>query len=84
MMGSLALLRGISDSLALLARRRGAGEHPTARWQDKSRKLRRGREGEERRHIKYLARGATAHDSLPLHTTPWNFAMTRTSRGPTS
>lgn len=84
MMRSWARLRGISDVVARLAVRTGGGGQATVRWQDKSRKLRPGREGEERRHIKHFARGATAHDSLPLHTTPWNFAMTRTSRGPTS
>jgi hypothetical protein len=37
--------------------------------QDKSREVRRGRLAEERRHIRHLARGATAHDSLLIHPT---------------
>jgi hypothetical protein len=77
-------LREISDGVARLTVRRGGGGHPTARWQDKSRKLRRGRAAEEHRHFKHLARGATGDDSLPHGTTPWHFATTHTSRAPTS
>ena len=78
-MSPLAVLRGISDVVAhLTLRPRGAG-YPTARWQDKSRRLRLGRVVEECRNIKRLARGATAHDSLPIRTTPCNFTTARTS-----
>jgi hypothetical protein len=81
-MASLALLRGISDAVACLAVRPGSGSDPTARWQDKSRKLRRGRAVEECRRTRHFARGATARNSLPLRTTAWNFTTTRTSRAP--
>jgi hypothetical protein len=83
-MDSLALLRGISNIVARLVVRPGSGSHPTDRRQDKSRKLRHGRAAEECRHLNHLARGATAHHSLPIRTTPWNFATTRTSRVPAS
>jgi hypothetical protein len=82
-MGSLALLRGISDAVACLAVRPGSGSHQTARWQDKSREARCGRAAEECRHISHLARGATARDSLPIRATRWHFATIRTSRAPT-
>jgi hypothetical protein len=78
-MNPLALLRGISDFVVESTVRRGAAEYPTARWQDKSRRLRLGRAGEERRDIRQLARGAKAHDSLPSRTTPCNFTTARTS-----
>jgi hypothetical protein len=55
-------------------------KYPTARWQDKSRRLRLGRAAQECRHIMHLARGATAHDSLPIRITPCNFTTARTSR----
>jgi hypothetical protein len=58
--------------------------HPTARWQDKSRKLRRGRVAEEFRFIKHLTRSATEPHSLPICTTHWDFTTTRTSRAPAS
>jgi len=83
-MGLSVPLRGISDTVARLTVRPGGGGHPTARRQDKSRTLRRGRPVEERRHFKHLARGATADDSLPLRITPWKFTITRTSRAPAS
>ena len=79
-MGLSVPLRGISDGVARLTVRPAGGGHPTARWQDKSRKLRHGRAAEERRNFKHVARGATAVDSLPLRTTPWKFTTTRTSR----
>ena len=60
----------------------GRAEHSTAAWQDKSRRLRLGRAAEECRHIKHLARGATAHDSLLVRTTPCNFTTGRTSHTP--
>jgi hypothetical protein len=47
--------------------------------QDKSRRLRLGRMAEECRHIGHFARGATAHDSLPIRTTPCNVTTARTS-----
>jgi hypothetical protein len=49
------------------------------RGQDKSREVRRGRAAEKRRHIRLAARGATAHDSLPIHATRWTFKTMRTS-----
>jgi hypothetical protein len=78
-MSSLAVLSGMSNVLARLAVRPGRGGQPTDRWQDKSRKLPRGRLTEECRDIKHLARGATAHDSLPIRATACNCATTRTS-----
>jgi hypothetical protein len=80
----LALVRGISDRVARLVMRPVGVGHPTERWQDKSREVRRGRMFEESRHTRHFARGATAHDSLPLQTTPWYFSTTRTSRAPAS
>jgi hypothetical protein len=77
-----AFVRGISDLVARSTVRAGGAAHPTARWQDKRRSLRLGRSGEERWHIRHLARGATAHDSLPSRTTPCNFTTTRTSSTP--
>jgi hypothetical protein len=81
-MGLSVPLRGISDSVARLTVKPGEEGHPTARWQDKSREARRGRAVEECRHISHLARGATAHHRLPLGTTHWDFATSRTSRAP--
>lgn len=81
-MSLLILLRGISDFVVESTVRRGAAVEPNARWQDKSRTLRVGRSGEERWHIRHLARGATAHDSLPIPTTPCNFTTARTSCTP--
>jgi hypothetical protein len=78
-MSLLALLRGVSDIVARLMVTPGRGGHPTVPWQDKSRKLPRGRVTEECRDIKHLARGATAHDSLPIRATACNCATTRTS-----
>jgi hypothetical protein len=81
-MSLLILLRGISDVVVESTVKREEAENPTARWQDKSRSLRLGRTGEERWHIRHLARGATACDSLPIRTTPCNFTTARTSRTP--
>jgi hypothetical protein len=78
----LVALRGISNGVARLTVRPGGGGDPTERWQDKSREARRGRAVEECRHISHLARGATAHHRLPLGTTHWHFATSRTSRAP--
>jgi len=81
-MNLLALVRGISDVVAHSTVRRGAAGYPTARWQDKSRRLRLARAAEERRHIRHLARGASAHDSLPIRTTTCKFTAPRTSCTP--
>ena len=81
-MGLSIPLRGISDSVAHLTVRPGGGGHPTARWQDKSRKLRHGRAAEERRHLNHFARGATKHDRLRLRITRRKFTSTRTSHVP--
>ena len=68
-MGGLTILRGMAHILARLTVRPGGGGHPTDRWQDKSHEVRRGRLAEERRHIRHLARCATAYDSLPIRPT---------------
>jgi hypothetical protein len=81
-MGSLALFRGISGVVADSTVRPGAAAYPTARWQDKSRRLRLGRTAKECRQIKHLARGATAYESLPSRATPCNFTIARTSCAP--
>jgi hypothetical protein len=60
----------------------GAGSHAIDRWQDKSREVRRGRKVEERKRIRHFARGATAHDSLPICSSLCKFSVTCTSRGP--
>jgi hypothetical protein len=78
-----ALLRGMSSIVAGLVVRPLRAEHPTARRQDKRRKLRRGRAGEECRHIRHLARGAPARDSLRIRTSPCNLVTTHTSRAAT-
>jgi hypothetical protein len=83
-MARLTVLRGMAHMLARLVVRPGAGDPPTDRWQDKSREVRRGRAAEERRQIRHTARGATAHDSLPIRSTPSRTATTRTSRAPAS
>jgi hypothetical protein len=79
-MGSLALLRGISNIVARLAMRPGSGGHPTDRWQDKSREVRGGRSAGKRAMIKDLARCAPAHESLPLRTSHCKYRQQRTSR----
>lgn len=84
MMPALTLLRGMSNVVVHLAMRPEGESHLTARWQDKSRKLRRGRVAEEFRSINHLTRGATGPLSFPICTTHWNFATTRTSRRPAS
>jgi hypothetical protein len=78
-MSPLALLRGISEVVVESTVRPGRAGHPTERWQDKSRSLRLGRTGEERRDIRRLARGATAHDSPLIRTNSCNFTTARTS-----
>jgi len=79
-MGSLALLRGISNIVARLAMRPGSGGHPTDRWQDKSREVRRGRSAGKRAMIKDLAQCAPAHESLPDHASHCKYRQERTSR----
>jgi hypothetical protein len=49
----------------------GRGGHPTARWQDKSRKVRRGRGAQERRKIRHFTQCATRHDSVSIRTSTW-------------
>ena len=83
-MARLTVLRGIAHMLARLVVRPGAGDPPTDRLQDKNREVRRGRTVEERRYIRRFARGAIAHNSLPIDTTPSKTATTRTSRAPAS
>ncbi len=79
-MGSLALLRGISNIVARLAMRPGSGGHPTDRWQDKSREVRRGRSAGKRAMIKDLAQCAPALDSLRICTSHRKYSQERTSR----
>jgi hypothetical protein len=81
-MNLLALVRGISNVVAPSTVRAGRAGYPTERLQDKSRSLRLGRAAEERRHIRYLARGASANDSLRIHTSPCTFTAPRTSCRP--
>jgi hypothetical protein len=83
-MSSLAVLSGMSNILARLAVRPGRGGQPTDRWQDKSRKLRRGRSVGSRRHIRHFARCAPKRNSLRIHATSWKFGITCTSRASTS
>jgi hypothetical protein len=79
-MGSLALLRGISNIVARLAMRPGSGGHPTDRWQDKSREARGGRSAGTRAMIKDLAQCAPAHESLPDRASHCKYRQERTSR----
>ena len=79
-MGSLALLRGISNIVARLAMRPGSGGHPTDRWQDKSREVRGGRSAGKSAMIKDLAQCAPAHESLPIRTSYCEYKQERTSR----
>jgi hypothetical protein len=83
-MARLTVLRGMADILVHLRVRPGAGDHPTDLRQDKNREVRCGRLVEERRHIRRFARGAIAHNSLPIRTTPWKLAITCTARAPAS
>ena len=83
-MARLTVLRGMAHMLARLVVRPGAGDPPTDRLQDKNREVRRGRTVEERRYIRRFARGAIAHDSLPIRTTPWKLAITCTALAPAS
>jgi len=78
------ILRGMAHVLARLMMSPGRRRHSTERWQDKSRKLRRGRVAEECRRISHLTRGAITHDGLPIGTTVWKYTTARTSRAPVS
>jgi hypothetical protein len=80
MMRALTLFRGMSCLVAHLVVRPDRGSHPTERWQDKSRKLRRGRVAEELRCIKYILRGATEPLGLSICTTHCDITTTCTSR----
>ena len=79
-MGSLALLRGISNIVTRLAMRPGSGGHPTDRWQDKSREVRGGRSAGKRAMIKDLAQCAPALNSLPIRTSHCKYSQERASR----
>src|SRR5258708_5764735 len=62
-MGSLALLRGISNIVARLAMRPGRGGHPTERWPDKSREVRhRVNRAPLSAHLSYLRREGVTKD----------------------
>jgi hypothetical protein len=79
-MHHLGVVRALSRGLARLTgglRREGSGG---SGGQDKSRKLRRGRGGEEHRKIKHLGRGAGMHDSLPIGASSRKFKSFCTSR----
>jgi len=79
-MGSLALLRGISNIVARLAMWPGSGAHPTDRWQDKSREVCGGRSAGKRAMIKDLAQCAPAHERLPDRASHCKYRQERTSR----
>ena len=78
-MGSLALLRGISNIVARLAMRPGSGGHPTDRRQDKSREVRGGRSAGNRAMTKDLAQCALAHESLQIRTSHCKYRQQPTS-----
>ena len=84
MIPALTILRGKSNVVVRLVVGPEGESYPTARWQDKSRKVRRGRVAEELRCIKHLRRGARGPHSLLICTTHCDFATTLTSRAPTS
>jgi hypothetical protein len=63
-MTGLSMVRMISHGVVRLAVRTGSGGHPTERWQDKSRSLRRCRRAAGGRKISDLARCALFRDSL--------------------
>jgi hypothetical protein len=81
-MSESSTVRSMSHVVVHSSGRWGGRSNSTAGGQDKSRRLRLGRAAEECRHIKHLARGATAHDSLLVRTTPCNFTTGRTSHTP--
>jgi hypothetical protein len=55
-------------------------DHPTDRWQDKSREVRGGRSAGKRAMIKDLARCTPAHESLPDRASHCKYKQERTSR----
>ena len=83
-MSDLGMLRRISNVFACLSVRQGRGGDPTERWQDKSRKLRPGRMGEERKQISYLAQFEVWHLTFSNRATHWNIETMCKLRGSTS
>ena len=82
-MGSLALLRGNFQHCRRSgdeAREWRSPDHPTDRWQDKSREARGGRSAGKRAMIKDLAQCAPALNSLPIRTSHCKYRQQRTSR----
>ena len=79
-MGSLALLRGISNIVARLSMGQGWGGRPTERWQDKSREVRGGRLDDDSAKIGHLARCVPFRDSLSALTSLWKYTHDDTSR----
>jgi hypothetical protein len=78
-MHQLGVVRALSSGLARLMGGLGREGSGGSGGQDKSRKLRRGRGGEERRKIRHLGRGAPAHDGLPIRTKSRKFKSSCTS-----
>jgi hypothetical protein len=74
------VVRTLSSVVGCLTGGPGAQGYPGSGGQDKSRKLRRGRGGEERREIRHLGRGASMHDSLPIVASSREFQSFCTSR----
>jgi hypothetical protein len=71
-MTGLSMARMISHvGVRLTVRPRGGGR-PTARWQDKSRKVRPGRLAVERRCINDLAQCSLWHDNVQIRKTTAN------------
>jgi hypothetical protein len=77
-------LRGTANVVACLVVRPVGESQPTARWQDKSCKLRRGRWRKKLRCIKHALRGATETRSLSICITHCDFTTTRGSHTPAS
>ena len=71
-MSALIIFRTMANIFRAYDGEAGRGGHPTDRWQDKSRKVRRGRVAQERRKIKHFAQRANRHDSVPIRTSTWN------------
>jgi hypothetical protein len=81
-MSCLILVRIMANALVLMTARRGGEATRPPDGKIKGREARRGRAGEERRHIRHFARGAIGHDSLPACATPLNVKTMYTSRAP--
>jgi hypothetical protein len=64
-----SIVRTLSCIVGCLAGWPGMRGCPGSRWQDKSRELRHGRMGEERRNVSSFARGAVVHGSLQAGAT---------------